>query len=532
MTKGVPCEPDRSTGPLHVFLAFLFIGCTAFGGPVAHRARFRELLVRDREPVSGTDDLFQRVQLRPQLFEDLWVFANLLPGPSSSQVAIAIGKIHCGGPGAFAAWMGFTLPTALLAAAGGQLVFAYRQALPPGLIAGLLIAVFVVILNAVRSMLCDHQKQLVPLVLASGRLAAGRRSGREWKEALASYRKQDGMHAAVAAFTCAIVVLAMNGHPLLVQALALVANTFSGGPTYDWASQNLLQAFQFGVIPLGLALGILFFPGKTRPEGVEGAKPPCMPPGYGWLIVFAVLLGAAALSWALAPGIWLADLAARFYRVGALVFGGGHVVLPLLEVEVVPTGLVDREVFLIGYGAIQALPGPLFAFATFLGTVATPGPGAMPGGWLGGLVAVVAIFAPSLFLVSGLLGVFLKHRDHRLVRKALNGANAAVVGILGAALWPIWNAAFDKWHALDLSHPAFWLASLVLLALLVGVRIPGGRHAMDPAQTPVQGRGQRALLNAILRTQTNSANAITAVLRLPAPFVVIGAALGGWALGG
>ena len=526
-------RPDKCRGPaqiLDVFVTFLYLGCTAFGGPVAHRARFRELLVRDPEDDAGRDGPFLRVRLDPQLFEDLWVFANLLPGPSSSQVGMAIGRIHAGPPGAFAAWLGFTLPTALLAWAGGTVVFLYRSHLPPGLVAGLLVAVFVVILNAVRTMLIDHQKQLSPMCVSIWRSIAKHSGKPDWKQAVARYCRDDGLHGIIAAASCFVIVLALSDSPLLGSMLALVTGMVSTEAASDWVPQTLLQMCQFAVIVLGLAAGVLLFPGDRNLAPVTKTRQARRASvGFGWLILFFLLLGAAVLAWNLEPRFWLADLAARFYRVGSLVFGGGHVVLPLLEAEVVPTGFVDREVFLSGYGAIQALPGPLFAFATFLGTVATPAPGAAPGGWVGGLMAVAAIFAPSLLLVSGLLDVFLKHRDHPLVRRALKGANAAVVGILGAALWPIWEAASGKWQSLGLVQPVFWLSSLLLLALLIGIPVPD-RIRSAPHRERSVFHGSR--LRAFLGERADSTRVKSRILRVPAPLLVIAAALGGWALGG
>ncbi len=528
-----PGRSDKWQGPariLDVFLTFLYLGCTAFGGPVAHRARFRELLVRDPKDETGGNGPFPRIRLDPRLFEDLWVFANLLPGPSSSQVGMAIGRIHAGPPGAFAAWLGFTLPTALLAWAGGTVVFLYRSHLPPGLVTGLLVAVFVVILNAVRTMLIDHQKQLSPMILSLWRSVANRSENSDWKQAVAGYCRDDGLHATIAAASCLVIVFAMSGSPFLGSTLSLVSGIFSSEPAPDRVPQTLLQMCQFAVIFFGLAAGIFLFPGDRNPVPVASApQARHASVGFGWLILFVVLLGAAALAWNPEPRHWLADLAARFYRVGSLVFGGGHVVLPLLEAEVVPTGFVDREVFLSGYGAIQAFPGPLFAFATFLGTVATPVPGAVPGGWVGGLVAVAAIFAPSLLLVSGLLDVFLKHRDHPLVRRALKGANAAVVGILGAALWPIWEAASGKWQSLGLVQPLFWLASLLLLALLIGIPV-AGRTRSTPKMKGSELLGGLSII--VTGERTDSTGKKSAVVRLPAPVLVVAAALGGWALGG
>ena len=488
MGKAAGTQPESPAGVAAVFLAFLHLGCTAFGGPVAHRARFREMLVASDTEVA--DSRAGVVRIRARLFEDLWVFANLLPGPSSSQVAMAIGRIHAGTGGALAAWLGFSLPTTVLAIAGGYLLLAFP--LPPGLVAGLMIAVFVVILNAVRSMLLDQQRQLRPLLasLTAGPLRRGTAIGRA--AALGRYLRADGSQAGLTVLATAVMVLALQGHPALLAAASRLAEVL--GVEFGRTPDQLLRLCQLGLILLGLAAGALLLPAEAPSTGTPAPAPPRRTAAPVWLLLFALLLAAAvAAGGGGGDGSRLGELAARFYRVGALVFGGGHVVLPLLEAETVPAGLVERETFLAGYGAIQALPGPLFAFAGFLGTVAGP---EQPAGWLGGLVAVAAIFAPSLLLVSGLLDLFLHHRDHTRVRRALRGANAAVVGILAAALWPIWTAASGKWHALGLGPVSFLLVSLALLVLLIGI--------------PLSGR----------------------VWRLPAPAVVLAAALAGWALAG
>ena len=491
MGKAAGTQPESPAGVLAVFLAFLHLGCTAFGGPVAHRARFREMMVASDTEVA--DSRAGVVQIRARLFEDLWVFANLLPGPSSSQVAMAIGRIHAGTGGALAAWLGFSLPTTVLAIAGGYLLLAHRQSLPPGLVAGLMIAVFVVILNAVRSMLLDQQRQLRPLLASLGLRQRETATGRA--AALGRYLRVDGPQAGFTVLATAVMVLALQAHPALLAAAFRLAEVL--GVEFGRTPDQLLRLCQLGLILLGLAAGALLLPAEAPSPGTPAATPlprTAAPTATVWLLLFALLLATAvAAGGGPGEGSPLGELAARFYRVGALVFGGGHVVLPLLEAETVPTGLVERETFLAGYGAIQALPGPLFAFAGFLGTVAGP---EQPAGWLGGLVAVAAIFAPSLLLVSGLLDLFLHHRDHIRVRRALRGANAAVVGILAAALWPIWTAASGKWHALGLGPVSFLLVSLALLVLLIGI--------------PLSGR----------------------VWRLPAPAVVLAAALAGWALAG
>jgi len=523
-------DPNKGAAPasgrassIHVFLSFLYIGCTAFGGPIAHRARFRELLVADSPAEREQGRRWRRIRVRPQLFEDLWVFANLLPGPSSSQVAMAIGRLHAGVAGTLAAWLGFTLPPTLLAILGGWLVLQYRQSLPDGLVAGLLLAVLAVIANAIRMMLLDHQRQLRPLLAALAAAGAGAAGPGRLPDAVRRYRRADGRHMTVTLLSCGIILLAMQGHPILASPVQQFGEWLAPGLRPGWSASHLVQFCQVGVILLGLGIGCLGFPAVGGPRPVPSPKP--RPAGrawlrFLWLAPFAALLAAAVLSWTYGASSWIADLAARFYRVGSLVFGGGHVVLPLLEVEMVSTGFVDREVFLIGYGGVQAIPGPLFAFAAFLGAVAVAPESGLPGAWPVALLCVTAIFAPSLLLVSGLLDSFLRHRERPAVRRSLDGANAAVAGILAAALAPITAAAAGKWQEAGLWLAAFPPAGLLLFALLAGMPLP--TRNPDPAARPPWTWGSSAF---------GDGRPAVRRLCLPAPLVVVLAAAAGWLFG-
>ncbi|HID9997594.1 TPA: chromate transporter, partial [Klebsiella pneumoniae] len=174
-----------------------------------------------------------------------------------------------------------------------------------------------------------------------------------------------------------------------------------------------------------------------------------------WLTLFFVLLTGLPLLTAIFPNPTLL-MVETFYRTGSLVFGGGHVVLPLLQTEVVPSGWVSTDTFLAGYGAAQAVPGPLFTFAAFLGASMNQ----VPSGWLGGLVCLLAIFAPSFLLIVGALPFWESLRRNIRTQAALQGINAAVVGLLLAALYqPVWTSAV-------LAPQDFGLALVALVALM------------------------------------------------------------------
>jgi chromate transporter len=370
--------PDRSAWA--VFWAFLRLGLTSFGGPVAHLAYFREEFVNRRR------------WLGDQAYADTVALCQFLPGPASSQVGMALGLYRAGYRGAFAAWVGFTLPSAVLLILFAYGVGVYDEALASGALQGLKIAAVAVVAQAVWGM----ARQLCP----------------------------DALRVTFMALTAAIVLLL---------------------PT-AWA--------QVGCLLLAGVAGV-----RWLPAGQVGALEP-MPQRVGrragmvWLALFFVgLLGLPLLALHVSsPALQMAD---AFYRAGSLVFGGGHVVLPLLQAQLVPTGWVDKDVFLAGYGAAQAVPGPLFTFAAFLGASSLQG----PSGWSGGLLALIAIFLPSFLLVAGVLPFWESLRSHARARSALAGVNAAVVGLLLAALYqPVWTSAI-----LGVGH--------VVLALLAWVAL-------------------------------------------------------------
>ena len=373
-----------------VFLIFLRLGLTSFGGPVAHLGYFREEFVA------------RRGWLMEDAYADLVALCQFLPGPASSQVGLALGLRQAGWGGALAAWLGFTLPSALVMALLGLGLVAGQGLVPAGVLHGLKVAAVAVVAQAVWGMarsLCRGPARLLLMVLAC---------------ALAL------LWPGVVGQVGAMLVAALAGLGLWGRAGAMPAPPSQGG----------------------LAAGV-------RPRT-----------GALLLAAFAallVLLPLAARAW---PQGWLV-LADAFYRAGALVFGGGHVVLPLLQAEVVATGWVAADDFLAGYGLAQAVPGPLFTFAAFLGAAAGHG----AGGWLGAAVCLVAIFVPAFLLVAGALPFWERLRHNARARAALAGVNAAVVGLLLAALYhPVWTSAI---HA-----PADLALALAAFAALVWARVP------------------------------------------------------------
>jgi chromate transporter len=380
-------QETKYQGSLQVFWIFLRLGLTSFGGPVAHLGYFR------------TEFVLLRQWLTERSYADLVALCQFLPGPASSQVGMALGLLRAGLPGALAAWLGFTLPSALLLALLGLGLASGTTVLNAGALHGLKVVAVAVVAQAVWGMartLCVGRARVTLMVLAA----------------------------------CAMLL-------------------WPG----VWA--------QVGVMLLAGAVGWWLWGRKaTLASAVQGAHE-ALPVrlgqrmGAALLIVFAallVLLPLAAQWW---PGRGLA-LFDAFYRVGALVFGGGHVMLPLLQAVVVPPGWVTADTFLAGYGAAQAVPGPLFTFAAFLGAAMAP----WPGGGLGALVCLVAIFVPSFLLVAGALPFWEPLRRSAHAQAALAGVNAAVVGLLLAALYnPVWTSAI-------LGAADFGLALLAFVALV------------------------------------------------------------------
>lgn len=346
---------QTSTSIFTIFRVSLKLGFTSFGGPIAHLGYFHSEYIKRRR------------WLDERSYADLVALCQLLPGPASSQVGIGIGAMRAGLLGGIAAWIGFTLPSAL-----ALMLFALLlHGLPVdsyGWIHGLKIVAVAIVAQAIHSM----GVKLIP----------------------------DRSRATIAAAAAAITLI--------------------------WPTSGS----QLLTITAAALIGLFLY---RRSEAAE-ASPLPMPisrrTGIVCLLLFAILLAVLPIIRSATSSHW-ASLMDSFYRSGALVFGGGHVVLPLLEREVVPTGWVSSGDFLAGYGAAQAVPGPLFTFASYLGAVDS--------GILGAVIATVAIFLPAYLLVVGALPFWqlLLHNSH--FRGAVVSINAAVVGILIAAFYdPIW----------------------------------------------------------------------------------------------
>lgn len=384
-----------------VFYAFLFLGLTSFGGPVAHLGYFR------------TEFVERRKWLTEQAYADLVALCQFLPGPASSQVGFALGLMRAGPWGAAMAWLAFTLPSAIV-----LVLFAFGAAvldgpIASGIIHGLKVVAVAIVAHAVWGMarnLCPDKTRtgialaaVVAVVVVSGPLGQ----------------------------VSAIVLGGIAGLLLCRSAVAITASE----------SLHFPVSRRAGTVALGL---------------------------FAALLVLLPLLAGSAL--------WLA-ITDAFYRSGALVFGGGHVVLPLLEAEVVQSGWITADEFLAGYGAAQAVPGPLFTFAAYLGAM-------LPGinGIVGALLALIAIFVPGFLLLVGVLPFWNQFRQWQSAQALMRGANAAVVGILGAALYqPVWTSAIIGTYEFALALTGFLLLTVWKLpAWLVVIVVALGGVVIAP----------------------------------------------------
>lgn len=377
---------QHTGGAREVFAAFLKLGLTSFGGPVAHIGYFRDEFVDRRGWLDDRD------------YADMVALSQFLPGPASSQVGMAIGAARAGLAGAFAAWLGFTLPSAIAMVLFAIGMLRFGDGADAGWLDGLKVVAVAVVARAVWTM----GRSLCP----------------------------DRPRAALAV-CAALVVLAWPGTP--GQLLAIL-----GGGLIGWAW--LRGASEAMPSTLGIVL--------DRRVSIA------------FLVLFVVLLIALPV----AASLWSNQslvLVDSFYRSGALVFGGGHVILPLLQAEVVPPGLIDRDGFLAGYGAAQAVPGPLLTFSAYLGAVIDP----RAGGWPMAALCLIAVFLPSFLLVVGALPFWEVLRRHAAVQSAMRGVNAAVVGLLLAALYdPVWTGAIHG--------PGDFALAVAALALLALAKLP------------------------------------------------------------
>ncbi len=387
MTPSSATDPRPGT-PAEVLIAFLKLGLTSFGGPVAHIGYFRQAFVHRRRWLDEAS------------FADLVALSQFLPGPASSQVVFSLGLMRGGWLGGLAASAGFTLPSAI-----AMVVFAYAANT----------------MNGPFGIAVLHGLKLVAVAIVAQAV---------W--GMATTLCPDRTRAGIALFALAIVTVAGN-------AAGQITAIVLGGCAGAWLCRSApaTASGQLPAIPVPRAIGAML------------------------IAVFAILLILPPILLAgPARGQTLA-LFEAFYRSGALVFGGGHVVLPLLRDAVVTPGWVTPDAFLAGYGAAQAMPGPLFTFAAYLGAVSGPA----PNGIVGAIIALVAIFLPGLLLMAGALPFWDAFRRRPSAQAAMRGTNAAVVGILAAALYnPVWTSA--------VTGPIDFAIATIGFVLLVVWRLP------------------------------------------------------------
>jgi chromate transporter len=365
-----------------IFAVFLRLGLTSFGGPIAHLGYYR------------TEFVERRRWLSEAAYADLVALCQLLPGPASSQVSFAVGLSRGGLAGGLAAWLGFTLPSAVAMVLFARGAAALTGPLSAGMLHGLQVVAVAVVAQAVWSM----ARSLCP----------------------------DRPRATIAVVATLIVTAAPTA---IGQIGAILAGAVAGAWLFREASAIVASERLSVRVPRALAVAAL--------------------------ALFALLLIGLPIAAAVSP-VPAVAVAEAFYRAGAFVFGGGHVVLPLLHASVVEPGWVSEDAFLSGYGAAQAVPGPLFTFAAYLGAIMQP----PPSGWLGAALCLVAIFLPGLLLVLGVLPFWVTLGRAPLMAAGLRGVNAAVVGVLLGALYdPVWTKG--------IGGPADFALALVAFALLV-----------------------------------------------------------------
>lgn len=380
-------------------LIFLRLGCTSFGGPIAHLGYFHYEFVK------------KRAWFSEQHYADMVALCQFLPGPASSQVGMMIGLQRGGYLGALMAWVGFTLPSALLLIAFAFGVLHSETMAQSGVIHGLKIAAVAIVIQAVwgmgRSFCYSTERLLLMLLVLGGSL-------------FSSYVPGD------------------------IFSLMVFAALY-GGFRFASTAQSI-QVLDFAV---SKKAGLLSF------------------------VLFLVLLwGLPLLATSTKSEIYA--LIAALYKAGALVFGGGHVVLPLLQNELAtyfPT--FSENLFLAGYGAAQAVPGPLFTVAAYLGAVLLP---ATP--WWGAVLALTAIFLPAFLLVIAAIPYWQALRHWSVVQGGFSGVNAGVVGVLLAALYqPLWTSTINS--SVDFFIVAIAVAALVRIKIkpswvVVGCSVVGG----------------------------------------------------------
>lgn len=364
-----------------VFLTAFRLGLTSFGGPIAHLSYFRDEYVEKKKWISE------------HAYADLVALCQFLPGPASSQVGMAIGLSRAGVLGAILAWIGFTLPSAIILVLFGLGLAHFNVSSHQHWLHGLKVVAVAVVAQAVLSM----AKKLCP----------------------------DKERAALAIMSSACVLYANSA---IVQILVLVIAGCIGAFFLLLSTSLPHEPLHRGSKKIGAIFLSLFF----------------------LLLLILPLVRSTSSSQVI-------NFFDSFYRAGSLVFGGGHVVLPLLQAEVVPSGWVSKDLFMAGYGLANAIPGPLFAFSAYLGAVSS----VSPNGWIGAFICLVAAFLPSFLLIVGILPFWEKLKGLPKVRQSMLGINAAVVGILLAALYnPVWTSAIFSIKDFALASVGFLLLEI------------------------------------------------------------------------
>lgn len=385
---------------LEVLSVFLRLGLTSFGGPIAHLGYFRDEFVIKRKWMSE------------HAYADLVALCQFLPGPASSQVGMGIGLSRLGVWGALLAWIGFTIPSAIILVLFGLGMAHFDSGAHQHWIHGLKVVAVAVVAQAVLGMgrkICTDREKIT-----------------------------------IAITSCVTVLFV---HSAFSQILVLIIAGIFGA----------------------------FFLKSTSELPHEPLHKSRRRTGAVFLFLFAAILVVLPMLRSIYP-VQALQLFDSFYRSGALVFGGGHVVLPLLQAEVVPTGWVTNDLFMAGYGLANAVPGPLFTFSAYLGAVSAP----VPNGWLGAFISLIAVFLPSFLLIIGAMPFWEKLRSLPKIRQSILGVNAAVVGILLAALYqPVWTSAIFSGKDFALAAVGFLLLefwklpswAVVLLTVIVSLII-------------------------------------------------------------
>ena len=341
---------------LDIFLSFLLLGLTSFGGPIAHIGYFRDFFVK------------QKKWLDEKLYADFVSICNFLPGPSSSQVGISIGYYFKGIKGAILAWVGFTMPSVIILILFGYAILNYDSSIPQGVLKGLKAIVVIIVFQAILGM----SKNLL----------------------------KDNIGYIITFFTALFLVIFPSSFN---QLMCLIISGIIGVFVYREQKRRAKNKKFFIEINFWKLLPLILF--------------------FLFLIMLPIINEIYNSD--------LVNLANSFFKVGSMVFGGGHVVLPLLKEEFVASGMIENDLFLAGYGASQAIPGPLFTFSSYLGIFLKSEINTL----FTSVFCLFFIFLPSFFLIIGTLSIWNELRKFDLIISAFKGVNASVIGLLIAALY-------------------------------------------------------------------------------------------------